>query len=79
MNKMYFVAIATFVLAASCSDETTVFQETLKDDVILESSESILESSINYDMAGVLDIFEEGASSGKSSKCQKMAKRVTTR
>ena len=68
MNKMYFVAIAIFVLAASCSDETTVFQETLKDDVILESSESILESSINYDMAGVLDIFEEGASSGKSSK-----------
>lgn len=68
MKKMSFVAIATFVLAASCSDETTVFQETLEDDVILESSESILESSINYNKAGVLDIFEEGASSGKSSK-----------
>lgn len=68
MRRFSLAAIAAIVFVTSCSDETTVFQETLEDDVVLESSQTKLESSINYDKAGVLDIFEDAASSGKSSK-----------
>lgn len=68
MKKISLVAIAACVFAASCSDETTVFQETLDDDVALESSQTKLEASINYDKAGVLEIFEDGAGTGKNSK-----------
>ena len=68
MKKMSLVAIAACFFTTSCSDETTVFQETLEDDVVLESSQTNLESSINYDKAGVLDIFEDSAGTGKNSK-----------
>lgn len=68
MRKSYIVAIAALFFAASCSDETTVFQETLDDEVGLESSQTKLDASINYDKAGVLDIFEDDAGSSKSSK-----------
>ena len=68
MKKISLSAFAVVLFATSCSDETTVFQETLQDDVILETSESSLESSINYDKAGVLDMFEDSGSSGKTSK-----------
>jgi len=69
MKKVSLLAIAAFIIAAvSCSDETTVFQETLDEDVFLETNEVKLESSINYDKAGVLEIFDESPSSGKSSK-----------
>ena len=68
MKKSSFAALAAFVFVISCSDETTVFQETLDKDVALESSQTKLESSINYDKAGVLDIFEDVAGTGKNSK-----------
>lgn len=68
MKKISLSAFAVLLFATSCSDETTVFQETLQDDVILETSETSLENSINYDKAGVLDMFEDSASSGKTSK-----------
>ncbi len=67
MKKVSLLCIAT-AFFVSCSDETTVFEDTLQDNIILEENEAKLESSINYDTAGVLDIFGEGSASGKSSK-----------
>ena len=68
MKKISLTALAVILFATSCSDETTVFQETLQDDVVLETSEAKLESSINYDKAGVLDIYEDISASGKSAR-----------
>ncbi len=57
-------------LVVSCSDETTVFTDPLDDDtnVRLETDEQILENSIVYDKAGVIDIFEEDEITGEFSK-----------
>ncbi|MGB5479889.1 MAG: hypothetical protein WBM91_02325 [Eudoraea sp.] len=61
----YFV-IAFLAFFVSCSDETTVFQDELQDDVLLENSEAKLVSSISYDKSGVLDIFGEDQLTNKS-------------
>ena len=60
------VLMALMVFFLSCSDETTVFQDELQDDVFLENSEAKLVSSISYDKSGVLDIFEEEQLTNKS-------------
>ncbi len=67
MKKVSLLFLAT-AFAVSCSDETTVYQDKLQDDIVLEDSEAKLLSSVNYDKAGVLDIFDENNASGKSSK-----------
>ncbi len=68
MKKRVFIASAILGLVASCSDETTVFSDP-QDDVQLESNQQVLQNSIIYDNAGVLDIFEDDTSTaGKSSK-----------
>lgn len=68
MKKTYVAVIASLSLIMSCSDETTVFQETLTDDVLLETSSTALENSINYEKAGVLEIYENNTSASKTSK-----------
>ena len=60
------VLMALMAFFLSCSDETTVFQDELQDDVFLENSEAKLVSSISYDKSGVLDIFEEEQLTNKS-------------
>ena len=67
MKKVSLFFLAT-AFAVSCSDETTVYQDKLQDDIVLEDSEAKLLNSINYDKAGVLDIFDEDNASGKTSK-----------
>ena len=67
MRKISLVAIATLFIAVSCSDETTVYSDP-QSDVSIESNQAILESSILYDNAGVLDITDESTISGKFSK-----------
>ncbi|WP_299537026.1 hypothetical protein [Ulvibacterium sp.] len=69
MKRVSFALIA-FALGSniSCTDETTVYQDKLQDDIVVENSESELEGSIALDDAGVLDIFEEEELAGKSSK-----------
>ncbi|PCJ94866.1 MAG: hypothetical protein COA50_10815 [Flavobacteriaceae bacterium] len=71
MKKFSQLLLAATVLVVSCSDETTVFTDPLDDsdgNVRLETNEQILEGSIVYDNAGVIDIFEEDQITGKSSK-----------
>ncbi|RKR13171.1 hypothetical protein CLV91_1886 [Maribacter vaceletii] len=70
MKKTPFYVVAFLGLMTSCVDETTVFSET-QDDITIEASEQALENSIVYDNAGVLDIFEEASTSGKSGLTSK--------
>lgn len=70
MKKFSLLFLVAMVLVVSCSDETTVFIDPLSDDdnVRLETDEQILENSIVYDKAGVIDIIEEDKITGKFSK-----------
>lgn len=61
------MATAILFFALSCSDETTIYSDP-QSDVSIESNQAVLESSILYDNAGVLDITDEATISGKTSK-----------
>ncbi len=67
MNKVSLVAIATMILVASCSDETTVYNSP-EENVLLEDNQTILDNSISFENSGVLDIFELDKTTGKVSK-----------
>ncbi|WP_209400528.1 hypothetical protein [Pseudozobellia sp. WGM2] len=67
MKRVSLSALAVLMFAASCSDETTVYSDP-SEDVSIEKSESVLESSILFDDAGVLDIASEAALTGKTAK-----------
>jgi len=67
MKKVSLSALAVLFFAVSCSDETTIYSNP-QSDVLLESNQAVLESSIRFDNAGVLDITEEATISGKFSK-----------
>lgn len=69
MKRVSLAALAAVVFAVSCSDETTVFSDP-SEDVSIEGSESVLENSILFDDAGVLDIASEDIITGKTSKGQ---------
>ncbi len=73
MNKMSLGALLALFFVAACSDQTTVYKDQLQDDVSIEENEAKLEGSISFDDAGVLDIFDEQALSGKSSKADEQA------
>lgn len=60
--------LAIMVGFIACSDETTVFEDTLQDDVVLETNESALKASISFSNSGVLDIFEDTASNLPAGK-----------
>ncbi len=57
--------VALFIF--SCSDETTVYSDA-SEDISIEGSEAVLESSILYDDAGVLVISNEDQITGKTAK-----------
>ncbi|MFS4456991.1 hypothetical protein [Maribacter sp. 2304DJ31-5] len=65
MKRIFLLPITLFVFLFSCSDETKVYDEP-EDDLRLETNNNVLENSIVYDKAGVLDIYEEAALTGKS-------------
>lgn len=68
MKKPGIYALCTALLVGmSCSDETTVFQDELQDDLVLENSSAVLEGAISFDQAGVLEIFDEIAQTGKAA------------
>ncbi|MEL6917905.1 MAG: hypothetical protein AAFO99_09250 [Bacteroidota bacterium] len=71
MKKISLLLVVFTIVFMSCSDETTVFQDDLQDDVIAETSEAVLQASISYDNSGVLDIFEEDALTNKLSTGEK--------
>jgi len=65
--------MATLIIAVSCSDETTIFKDELRDDFVVEDNEAVLLNSLSYDNAGVLDILEKEQISGKTSKGNEQA------
>ncbi len=67
MNKTTILCAAALALTVSCSDETTVFSDP-HDDIQLESSEQVLNNSVVYLNAGVLDISESDNITGKYAK-----------
>lgn len=60
-RKLLFSLAIVAAIINGCSDETTVFQDDLQEDVVVENNEAKLEGSISYNKSGVLDIFEEEA------------------
>ena len=66
MKKVHLLLWSMVLLAASCSDETTVFSDP-QDDLSLEKNEQILKNSVDVGYAGVLDIADEATITGKSS------------
>ncbi len=70
-KKLFFFLVISAVVLNSCSDETTVFQDDLQEDVVVENNEVALEGSISYNKSGVLDIFEEEALSNKLYRSSK--------
>lgn len=61
-SLLFVCAIALAIF--SCSDETTVYNEA-KSQVEMETDVDALINSIDFDNAGVIDIFEENGKSGK--------------
>ncbi|QLG46992.1 LVIVD repeat-containing protein [Costertonia aggregata] len=68
MKRVSQLLLAISFIAISCSDETTVFEDRLQDDISIEENEAKLQSSINFDNAGVLDIYEEDQITGKTAR-----------
>lgn len=54
-------------MIVSCSDETTVYNENPQENLRVETNETILDNSVVYDKAGVLDILDEATVTGKSA------------
>ncbi|SDE27388.1 hypothetical protein SAMN05421636_104190 [Pricia antarctica] len=66
MKKVRLMALAA-IFIISCSDETTVYSDA-SEDISMEGSKAVLESSILYDDAGVLQISSEDQITGKTAK-----------
>lgn len=66
-KKISLLAIVALGVIISCSDETTIYQDDLQDNVVVETSESKLEGSISFTKAGVLEILEEETITNKSA------------
>ncbi len=68
MKKFPILTLALLALFFSCSDETTIYEEPNNNENLrVETSETVLENSILYDNAGVLDILDEATVTGKSN------------
>ncbi len=65
-RKWSYLLLFAILLAASCSDQTTIFKDDLQEDVLLENSEAALENNISYAVSGVLDIYGEDPVNGKT-------------
>ncbi|WP_324026964.1 hypothetical protein QSV08_04525 [Maribacter sp. BPC-D8] len=66
VRKVWLMAITASLFIASCSDETTVF-ENPEDNLVSETDQSKLDNSVSFDRAGVLNIFEDPIASAKRS------------
>ncbi|TDT45397.1 hypothetical protein CLV90_2484 [Maribacter spongiicola] len=64
VRKVWFIAISASFFVASCSDETTIF-ENPDDNLVSETDQSKLDNSVSFERAGVLDIYEDPIASAK--------------
>lgn len=69
-KKYVFFAIGISFLI-SCSDETTVYQEPLLDNLRLEENPAILQQSVSFEASGVVDIYEPASAFAKYPNSQK--------
>ncbi|TDQ31325.1 LVIVD repeat-containing protein [Zeaxanthinibacter enoshimensis] len=60
-KKSPLLAVSVLLLASACSDQTTVYQDNLTDNVITESDAAVLQPSVSFEVSGVLDIYEDDA------------------
>lgn len=60
-----FLALLALAVV-SCSDQTTVFKDDLESDLVLEENSAVLQSAVNFEASGVLEIYEENAQTGKA-------------
>jgi hypothetical protein len=67
MRKVYLLLLSTALFLGACSDETTVFIDP-QQDIRIETNTQLLQNSVVYSHAGVLDIAENDNISGKSNK-----------
>ncbi|MDC6351443.1 hypothetical protein PP178_07745 [Zeaxanthinibacter sp. PT1] len=61
LKKIPLVVVAVSLLATSCSDQTTIYQDNLTDTVVTENDATVLQPSVSFSVAGVLDIYEDDA------------------
>ncbi|MCX2719672.1 hypothetical protein [Lentiprolixibacter aurantiacus] len=66
-RKGLTVLLFAMLLATSCSDETTIFNDDLQQDLWVENSEDALSSSISFASSGVLDIYEDSGLGSKAA------------
>lgn len=67
MKRVSLLLAFALIFIVSCSDETTVFQDSTND-LSLQDNQDFLNESISYENAGVLDITSTDNISGKTSK-----------
>ncbi|MGO4918852.1 hypothetical protein [Maribacter spongiicola] len=63
-RKVWLMVIAASFFVASCSDETTIF-ENPEDNLVSETDQSKLDNSVSFERTGVLDIYEDPIASAK--------------
>ena len=66
MKKLPLSIVLVAFAFTSCSDETTVFEDSTEGDIRMETDQILLESSVLFDKAGVLDIYDQENLAGKS-------------
>ncbi len=66
MTKNLLLALLFLFIFLSCSDTTTVFENST-DNVQEETSAAVLESSLDFAESGVLDIYQENQNTGAQS------------
>ena len=66
MKKLPLSIVLVVFAFTSCSDETTVFEDSTEGDIRMETDQILLESSVLFDKAGVLDIYDQENLAGKS-------------
>lgn len=64
IKKAWLIVLIAAFTVASCSDETTIF-ENPEDNLIKETNQLKLDNSVSFDRAGVLDIYEDPITSAK--------------
>lgn len=57
-----------FLIWIGCSDETTIYQDSLRDDVRLEENSVTLKAVVQYGNSGVIRIFEDDPLTGKAAE-----------
>ncbi|MEM1336201.1 MAG: hypothetical protein AAF634_10130 [Bacteroidota bacterium] len=67
MNRNLLLSFVLVFIFISCSDTTTVFEDSA-DDLQEETNAAVLANSLNFEESGVLDIYEENQITGERSR-----------